>query len=348
MDMQWMNEEREYYQKERAHFSQLIEQYKTNSAAAIDALKQNGDRLNAQEMTLREAISKAADPEQKIKLYYRLLVTINLQQENHALIALVDNYKSDLSHLAFIKEFNAEKFYYSEKAHHLDKKMQELNDAYIKRAQYLALLEINPPSEDLQKLEAQALHHSYLSLQKLIRIPLSKDYESISLTMDHISQNQYKLFTDLTNICDAAIRASDRAKQLAQKEVTQKQTQGTSHQGKTELLASKASFFGNSIKKSGSKESLQLKQLQNELELKKVEIHQQLAQIKSEIGHGKFDKLQLAKLQFENDLVNQALKKVVRTQEIINSNLLSGEFIKQQAKIKLDVRKTHNLSPSHK
>lgn len=348
MDMQLIHKEREYSQKERTYFSQLIEQNKANGATAVDALKHNEERLHIQEVTLRDSISKTVDPEQKLKLYYHLLITINLRQENNELIALVDNYKSDLFGPAFNKALTAEKYYYIEKEHLLDKKMQELQDAYIKRAQYLALLEINPPSEDLQRLEAQALNHSYLSMHELISMPLSRDYEEISAAMDQVSQNQYKLYMNLANICDAAIKSSDLTKQLAQKDITNNQTAKPSQQGRSELLTSKASFFGNSVKKTGSKESLQLKQLQNELEVKRVAIHQQLAQIKSAIGHGKFDKVQLAKTQFENDLVNQALKKIIKAQEIVNSDLISGEFVKQQAKIKLDIKRTNNLTPSQK
>ncbi len=351
MDMRWINKEREIYNKERVDFSQLIKQSEANGTTVLEAFKKNAERFNGQVKVLKEAIDKSTNAAEKLKLYYQLIATKNLLDENNEILAIFDKYKKNLSdpdaRIAMSKTLKAENIYYTELANHFDTQLHDMQAAYINRAKHLALLEVNPPIEALQKLNVHELHHSHLSMQELARSNLAKEYDRISAALDEASQKEYQLYSYLDKLCQSVIKSADREKE-ARNNSSQVQTNTNTTNEKPKVFTYKATMFGNSTHEAANKDTLKLKNLQHDLEQRKVEIHQQLAQMKSEMATGKFDNLKLANLQFEDKLVNRSLSRIAQTFDIAKSNLMSVDYVKQQIKTRSEAKTINVISQSHK
>lgn len=332
MDANWISEQRKKYNARRSEIIMPLKNITLeNQASVVSEFNSKGEQLASRVDQLRSDINKSTDPDKKIMLYYELISSVNLLREIQQMKVIVDERAGRLSDKGdFISMIKNEESFYTAQADHLDKKMRELQDAYLQQAQHLALLEINPPNEALQKSNAQELHHVYLSMQELSRMPLAKEYQGISEAMAAQSKNEYSLYSGISALCDKAIVDADNTKNAASKKSTTGLVQNHPVTQEKQILAGNARLFGKASVNGVSK----LKQIQANLETKKVEIHQQLAEQKGRTS-GKFDVTQYGNLRFESDLVNQALKRVNKTMEIINSPVTSIEYNKAHAATKL-------------
>jgi hypothetical protein len=321
MDPNWLKTQRALFDKAREHLYELLS-HKENATDTIAAFQQNGQELLSKEQDLRKKTTATSDPKEKAVLYYQLLSTINLQRENNDLMAITEKYKDDLSHPDFTNAIKAEKIYFTELANYFDKKMHELQEAYLKRSQHLAILEINSPNLALQKLNAQELHDVYLSMHELTRIPLSKDYEAVSAAMAEQSLAEYAVYHDLAQHCKNAIEVADQRKMKKDTEATNKHSNS---------MQAATSFFA------GEKPITLLIKDRTHLEEKKIHVHKELAELKNQMSSGKFDKIKFGKLQFESDLINQALKRIATTQEMIASPLMSAEYLKEKSPVQSEL-----------
>ncbi len=350
MDPNWLKTQRALYDKAREHLYELLINQKESVTAVIAAFELNGQELLGKEQELRKKIATSKNLNEKAVLYNQLLVTINLQSENEALLSLIRNKSSRA-------DFTAEKTYFTRVADHLDIKMHELKEAYLQRSQHLALLEINPHDLSLQKFNVQELHDVRISLFELTHAQLPKEYEEMSAAMHQQDQSDYRVFFDLAQHCQMVIQAADQRKTELAKQAN------TSAAKLDQLKAEKRSFaqennkspqtyffakkknqaiqpernpvFQKAVLREKSVLAL-LKEDKENLESRKITIHQELTALKMQRTNGRFDEKRLRHLQFENNLVELALKKYTNTQEIITSDKMSAEYLKEKAQVKTE------------
>lgn len=315
MDPNWLKDQRIRYDKKREHFKELLKQHRNDALALITAFNQNDQERAQEEQNLRKAIATSKTPEEKVKLYYQLLTTINLRRENADLLATIEKYKNNLPSNDFDKAVEVEQKYFTELAHLFDRKMHELHQAYLKKSQHLALLAINPASSlAQQKSNAEDMHTAYLSMHELTKISLFKEYNEISSALAEENQQAYAIYHNLAEHCAAVIAAADQRKLNQHVTLTGKNSvspPSTFHLPKENPM------------------SVLLKDRAVLAEMRD-KVRKELTELKSQLSSGKLDNAKLGYLQFEHDLIEHAFKQIARTQEIINSSLTSAEFLRQR------------------